>query len=268
MSTPDISRAMINALLPDGGIWNPEKDGDFDRFLNGLSLCVEDVIFRLEKLNTIRDPHNIPNILLSDLEREYGIVTKTNISVETRRMQLAAKIYERGGTGSPDDLENALRDAGFDVYVHPNDPAVDPAIFLNQNFQVTIGDPLNAYIGDPGAYFGRVGGYLLVNGPIVTRRIGYLSIGDPINAYIGDPAASIGYFLGTAAEEKEYNIPTDPDTWPFIFFVGGPAARGGLGQLVIIQRAEIPAERKSEFEAIILQYKPIFTWAGIIVTYI
>jgi len=240
MSTPDISRAMINALLPDGDIWNPEKDGDFDRFLEGLSLCIEDARSYLEQLGFFRDPYNISEEMLQDLEKEYGIVTKTNVSVETRRMQLAAKIYERGGTGSPDDLKNALINAGFNVYVHPNDPAVDPAIFLDQSFQVTIGDPLNAYIGDPGAYFGRFGGYLLVNGPIIV----------------------------TGGDEKEYNIPTDPDAWPFIFFLGGIAIRNVSGQLIEIFRAEIPAERKSEFESIILQYKPIFTWAGIIVTYV
>lgn len=233
MSLSNISRALLNTLLPDGIPWNPEKDGDFDRFLDGLSLCLEDVRIYLEQLGYVRDPYNIPVELLPDLEKEYGIITKTNISEETRRMQLAAKIFTRDSNGSVDDLEGALRAAGFDVYVHSNSPAVNPQNFLNLNFQVTIGDPVTAYLGDPNAYFGRAGGYLLVNG-----------------------------------RDENYSTPLDSDTWPFIFFVGGPAARGVLGQLAIIVRAEIPSERQAEFEKIILQYKPVFTWAGLVVTYV
>lgn len=265
MSQYNISRALIDALFPDGPPWYPEKDGDFDLFLNGISQGIETIKIFLEKLAFVRDPYS--TLILSDLEREYGIITKDNISVEIRIMQLAVKIYERGGTGSPDNLENALRNAGFDVYVHPNDPAIDPAILLNQIFQLVLGDPLNAFIGDPGAYFGRVGGYLLVNGPIYTRRPAYLGLGDPLNAFIGDPNAVMGFFLSLIIKEKKYVIPVDPDTWPFIFFVGGPATRGGSGELISIENGEVPAERKQEFENIILAYKPIFTWAGIIVTY-
>jgi len=268
MSQPNISRRLLNALLPDGPPWYPKKNEDFDKFLNGLSLNIENLLLYLEQLSNVRNPYNIPIELLPDLEKEYGIITKNNISIETRRMQLAVKIYTNGGTGSPDDLQNALRGAGFDVYVHPNDPAIDPAILLDQNFQVTIGDPVSAYIGDPNAYFGKFGGYLLVNGSIFTRRPKYLGIGDPVFAYIGDPNAQIGYFLGLEINEKTYNIPTDSDTWPFIFFVGGQAARGGSGELISIENAEIPAERQSEFENIILRIKPVFTWAGIIVTYV
>jgi len=266
MSQPNISRSLLNSLLPDGPLWEPKSGGDFDLFLDGISGGIETIRIALEQLAFIRDPYRTP--ILSDLEKEYGIITKDNISTEDRIAQLATKIYERSGTGSKDNLQNALQRAGFDVLVHSNSPAIDPAILLDQNFQLVLGDPLNAFIGDPNAYFGRAGGYLLVNGPIYTRRPAYLGLGDPLNAFIGDPNAVIGFFIGLIRKEKTYNIPTNPDAWPFIFFVGGPAVRGGSGELVSIESAEILSQRRQEFENIILSYKPVFTWAGMIITYI
>jgi len=287
MSLSNVSRRMIDGLLPPGPLWVPEKDGDLDLFFDGLSLSMEDARVFLEKLKYIRDPYNTP--ILSDLEREYGIITKDTLTEEERIAALAVKIYEKGGTGSEDNLESALR--GFDVQVHQNSPAVDPNIILNQTYQLVAGDPLNAYVGDPGAYCGQAGGYLLVNGPIYSGVPVYLGLGDP-NAYVGDPLAVTGYFQGLRPVEKTYNIPTDPDSWPFIFFVGGDATRADVvevvtsdgknvvtstgvqvttseqGQLLSIEPVEIPANRRQEFETIILTYKPLFTWAGLVVVYV
>lgn len=265
MSQLSISRALLNSLLPEGPIVTPKIDGDLDKFLDAISLSIEDVKIFLEKLSDIRNPYITP--ILLDLEKEYGIITKDNISEEIRIAQLAAKIYEIAGTGSEDNLENALQRAGFDVLVHSNSPAVDPAIFLDQVFQLVCGDPVNAFAGDPNAYCGRVGGYLLVNGTIFSRRPKYLSVGDSLNAFAGDPVCVTGYFLALIKEIKEYEIPDDPDAWPFIFFVGGQAIRGGSGELTDIETADVPSERRQEFENIILSYKPIFTWAGLIINY-
>lgn len=265
MSQLNISRALLNSVLPEGPILTPKADDDLDKFLDVISAGIEDIRIFLEKLAYIRDPYN--TFTFSDLEKEYGIITKDNISEEVRIAQLVTKIYEKAGTGSKDNLENALQRAGFDVLVHSNSPAVDPAIFLDQAFQLVCGDPVNAFCGDPNAYCGRVGGYLLVNGAIFTRRPAYLSVGDTLNAFAGDPVCVSGYFLGLIKEEKEYSIPSDPDTWPFIFFVGGEATRGGSGELTDIETADVPTERRQEFENIILAYKPIFTWAGLIINY-
>ena len=242
MSQPNISRAFLNSLLPEGPLWNPKPGGDFDLFLDGISEGIETVRIALEQLAFIRDPYKTP--ILSDLEKEYGIITKDNVSVDDRIAQLATKIYDRSGTGSKDNLENALQRAGFDVLVHSNSPAVDPALFITNDL-------------------------LLVNGPIFTRRPAYLGLGEPLNAFIGDPNAVIGFFIGLIKDQvKTYNIPTDPDTWPFIFFVGGAATYGGGGELTSIANAQVLTQRRQEFENIILAYKPVFTWAGILVTYI
>ena len=48
-------------------------------------------------------------------------------------------MFARGGTGTNPDLQTALNDAGFNLLVHDNDPAVDPAIFLDEDFQMGRG---------------------------------------------------------------------------------------------------------------------------------
>lgn len=289
MSLSNISRSMLDALLPDGPLWVPETEKDFDLFLDGQSLSLEDMRIFLEKIAFFRDPYNTP--ILSDLEKEYGIITRENLDIETRIANLALKVYGKNGAGSEDDLESALKAAGFDVNVYQNDPPADPADILGQYFQLVTGDTGNAFTGDPGAYLGQGGGYLLVNGPILTGGPIYLGLGDA-NAFVGDPLAITGYFIGIRTVEKTYNIPIDPDLWPFVFFVGGEATRADVvevitsdgndvitsdgyqvvgsdkGQITSIQPAEIPIARRREFEKIILRYKPLFTWAGLVVIYI
>lgn len=228
----NISRAFLNSILPEGDLWIPEDGKDLDLFLEGLSEIIENPREFLEKLAFIRDPQNTP--IFSDLEKEFGIVTKNNIPIADRISQLTAIIYERGGTGSDDNLESALQRAGFDLYVHSNSPAVDPDIFLNEAFQVVLGDPINAFIGDPNAYLGRTGGYVIVNG----------------------------------IYDYDNPISLDSELWPFVFFVGGEATRGGGGEIIDIERGEVLTQRRNEFEKIILTYKPAFTWAAIIVDFI
>lgn len=262
----NFTRSIINALLPPGPKWNPSTGLDFDLWLNGLSESFDDNLLFLEQLALLRDPRLTPN--LEDLEREYGITTKTNLSESVRRENLNVKIYSRGGTGSKDNLQDSLERAGFMVQVHENSPAVDPSLFLDQAFQLTLGDTNNAYIGDPNAYLGRIGGELLVNGAVFTQRPIYLSELNGQNAYIGDPLMGLGYFTELYKEKQEFPIPTDPDSWPFIFFVGGDATRDGTGALTNIEQADIESEKREEFENIILAYKPMHSWAGLIISYI
>lgn len=226
MSQHSINRAAIDALLPPDG-WNPAQDLGYDQFLEGLANSFTDIKSFLQSLAVVRDP--LLTQFLADLEREYGVITKETLTEEERREQLAALVYKSESNGSKTNLQTALQNAGFNVQVHENSPAVDPAIFLNENFQITVGDPDNGYVGDPEAYLGRYNNLSRV----------------PI----------------------QYPIPTDPDTWPLIFFVGGDATRDGSGALTNIEQGFIPANRIEEFENIILSVKPLHTWAGMIITY-
>ena len=48
---------------------------------------------------------------------EYGIPTNLLLSEDTRRTRLAELVFGINGNGTEDDLQSALRNVGFDVFV-------------------------------------------------------------------------------------------------------------------------------------------------------
>jgi hypothetical protein len=212
---------MIDDLLPPGPIWEPEEDADFDLLLDGIADNYEVLRLFLADLADIRNPNKTS--ILDDLEREYGIPTNTLLSEAVRRQRLAELAFGTSGNGTEDDLQTALRNVGFDVYVYQNDPAVDPAIFLDQQFQMVAAGG-NAYAGRSDAFAARTGGELLVNGEIfLTSRIFTSGAGSGFYAGTGHGA---GEYTDLLVEKQEYPTPTDPNDWPLVFFVGGAATLG------------------------------------------
>ena len=259
---PNIIYDAIKAALPEGTAWGFENDSDTDKYFEGKSENFETVRIFLENLSNIRNPEL--TILLSDLEKEYGILTDNRISESTRRMQLATRIFKKLVVGY-DYLQEQLQNAGFtEAQVHTNDPAVDPAIFLDQSFQMVAGG-FNAYAGRDDAFAGRVGGELLVNGAILSSIPDYLTVAG--DSYSGNNNAVAGYFEDFKTIEFEYNIPTNPNQWPFVFFVGGDATRNVSGELTDIQQIIIPAERENEFKNIITRFKPLHAWGALILSF-
>lgn len=267
----NLSRAVFDSLLPEGSAWNIAPGRDLDKLFDGMADNAESVVNFLACLSDIRDPALTP--ILSDLEREYGIKTNTNLTEAQRRMALSALIYQGENNGSKDDLQNALQAAGFDVQVHENSPAVDPDLFLNSiPFMVADGD--NAYAGffptTPGVYTsiaGKTGGELLVNGKIFEQRPDYISVASGDYMYAGNGNAYSGKYEDLVQELFIYDIPDDPNSWPFFFFVGGDATRNVSGELTAIENTDVLGVRKVEFERLILKYKPIHTWAGLLINY-
>jgi hypothetical protein len=258
----ELMRAFLDAELPPGPLWFPEEDAGLDQLLDGMAANSEEVREFLAALADARNP--LLTNILEDLEREYGVLSDDRLSEETRRMRLNAFVYRGQSQGSEDSLQNALQDAGFDVFVYQNDPAVDPATFLDEDFQMVAGGG-NAYAGRTDAFASRIGGELLVNGDIFSTSPLYLPVAGTL--YAGD-GQTAGEFDVMAITQFEYEIPTDPDAWPFVFFVGGAVTRDpGTGAILTIQSAEIPNARQEEFKRTILRYKPLFSWAALIVTY-
>lgn len=255
---------MINSLLPKGPIWEPKEGGFYDKLLDGLASGAEYVRADLDDLSEVRNPNTTQ--VLTDLEREYGFTPNpTNLTEAARRARVSSRKYNLNRNGGLDHLQNALDAAGFDVLVHANDPAVDPAIFLAQAFQMVAGGA-NAYAGVPGAYASSVGGELLVNGDLVYQIPGFLSQAGSMNA--GGENHWAGFGEGVTQVPVQYDIPTSPDDWPLVFFVGGEATRDALtDELTNIDLGSVPNQRKTEFQQLILRIKPIHTWAALIVNY-
>ena len=53
-----------------------------------------------------------------------------------------------------------------------------------------------------------------------------------------------------------------------VVFVGGNDTRDGSGFLTAIAAANVPAEQQPQFERIILKYKPMHSWAGLVINYV
>ena len=259
----NLTRAMLDDMLPPGPIWEPEELEDFDLLLEGMADNLEVARAFLSTLSDTRNPNK--TIILSDLEREYGIPTNLLLSEATRRMRLAELVFGADGNGTEDDLQTALQNAGFDVLVHQNDPAIDPAIFLDQNFQMVAAGG-NAFAGRSDAFAGRVGGELLVNGEIFTTSKLFTSVSG--SGFFAGTGHGAGEYDDLFVEKIEYPIPTDPNDWPLVFFVGGPATRDGItDELLTIDTAIVDIAREDEFKRTILKYKPLHSWAALIVVF-
>jgi len=232
----DQMKAVFESLLPPGAIWNPKPGGDFDHLLDGIGDNAQAVYEELEALADIRNPRQTP--ILSDLEKEYGVLTNVELSEAERRELLAGVKYVKPTTASFDHLQDNLRAAGFaGIIVTPNDPAIDPALIT---------------------------GDLIVNGPIITEQTsGYLMQAGGAQAYAGHVNAVAGYFRNIVRTEHVYVLPSDFLAWRFIFFVGG-AASGWPGAPAIATYS-VDYKLETELVRLILKYKPLHSWAVLVI---
>jgi len=236
----------------------PRPLGGFDKFLNGMAANGQYVKDFLSPLADLRNPMLTP--MLAELEYDHGIPTNDALTEEERRIQLNTFLNVQND-GSPRALATALRLAGFDVYVYQNSSfGAPPVLYLTEQYQAYCGGA-DSYCGGEDAYCGVTGGILLVNGDLFKNTRHYTATCGDVSC--GEENAFCGAYDLAAPELIIYPTPIDPTSWPFTFFVGG-LATGGLGQ---IPSVSIPAHRRGHFEQIILRYKPMHTWAVLIVSY-
>lgn len=262
--SPNISRGTFDSLLPPGAAWSVEQDGDFDKFLDGISENSEVVREFLASLAFIRDCQNTP--ILSDLEKEYGLQPNGRLSLQERIDRLCAAKTSRSGFGA-DYMQDKLQQAGFDVQVHINNPPVDPDLFLFEAFNAYFGFETSVF-GNENAIFGGVGGELIVNGDFYIETIVQSVQFNNEFGVFGNERAIFGFEGGVERELVEYSVPSDPGYWGLFFFVGGDATRDGSGALTNIEAAQIATSRRDEIRRLIIQYKPSHSWAGLIVNFI
>jgi hypothetical protein len=267
-----LSRSIINALFPQGRAWEPAADSDYDHLLDGIAANSDAVKSDLDQLAYLRDPAR--TTILSDLEKEYGVIPASGATEAERRLRLSAFMFRRAGTGAWDVLQAKLREAGFDnVCVYPNDPAIDPDIYLAQAFNMVCGDLLpggnDAQCGEPEAICAQVGGELVVNGDLFQNFPNWVNLcGEPVYC---DDDVFCGDFSGykSVAIDVAYLVPADAGYWPLIFFVGIDATFDPVTHAITsISSYGVPGERRVEFRRIILRFKPMHSWGALIVTYI
>ena len=91
---------------------------------------------------------------------------------------------------------------------------------------------------------------------------------DGVNSFAGNAKAVSGYTDLTEQKLFIYDIPVLPESWPFLFFVAGDATLNpSTGAIIALESGEVPTERHMEFKDIILRYKPLHSWAALIINF-
>ena len=215
---------------------------------------------------------------LDEWENQFNL-PDTNLSDADRRARLAG-VWQAQGGQSPRYIQDALQDAGFDVYLHKwwepgTEPAVgvkscvsprNPQLYLRKEytglkniFIVGCGEPE----AECGEAFMSCGdsveplGYPLVNKIFETVRDEIVLCGESI-AECGEPDAGCGNYLGFIDIPLNYIVPADPAKWPYFLYVGGAT---------FPDLASIPSSRRDEFEELLLKICPSQQWLGILAEY-
>ena len=252
----------IDAVWPKGSAWGQKIGGGMEGLLLGVGDSLELVRTKLATLANVRNPELTAQ--LDELEIDFGVVPDPTLTDAVRRSRLAARINAEQAAGTRDRMERELQAAGFDLFVYANDPAINPLQFATSFATVAGGD--EAFAGEPSAVAEVFIAAILVNGNAIRTVAVWLTVAGGGEAFAGEPSA-VAEQAGFIDVPIDYDVPSDPATWPLMFFVGGPATFGGSGELVTIDVAQVPALRKIELEQTVLRLKPLHTWAVMMVVY-
>jgi hypothetical protein len=216
-----------------GLLWGGTDDGrHIDRFFHGLAEFFTEPRLYIDLV--LLDLYPSTTRELTEWEYQFGL---TMAAVEgDRRLNVDSAWKARGGQ-SPRYLQDVVRAAGFDVYIHEwwsSGPAPyiarDPRDYTNvPTFGTVQCDEPLALCGEPDALCNN----FLANEP------GYL-VNSNLTPYAPPP------------------VPSDPTKWPFFIYWGGQT----FGDVVFLDPA-----RRQEFERLILKLCPAHCWLVTLVDY-
>lgn len=257
-------------LLPRARAWKITLDKNLRRFFDGLTDLPATIkqFFDDAYLDLFPDTTRE----LEAFEEQFNLGDPSGLTEQERRDRLTAAWQALGGQ-DPRYIQDLLQLNGFDVYLHEwwkpeTRPAVnDPSCAEPRNpFDVIEGFTSSLTMGDPAVTFGSgatmggnevLKGYLLLNAEQEVRLDRPYTMGSQITTM--GSGATMGYVEGVTFERKVFGIPTDPNCWKYILYIGGQ----NFGDV-----AQIPANRRKEFETLCLKICPTQQWLGMIVEYV
>ncbi|GMO30771.1 MAG: hypothetical protein Pg6A_20220 [Termitinemataceae bacterium] len=247
MQIKTLARQIIDALYPEGAAWKPKCDGNMDKLRNGQAANWQTLIKQCDSVADYRNPLKIDLPLLADIEREFGVNPRLYLTTETRRNSLLSRVYMQNSISSYTKLQKKLDAVGFGkggygLIVIPNE---SPACNLDILLEKTIG-------------------YYLANDIRYSSNINPIVIGEES---IGADNAYIGYFDGFEGEVVEFFTPP-ARYWPAVFLVcQSVKSRNEDGSINDVEGVNLPSFRRQELHKLILETKPLGTWALIFATY-
>lgn len=258
-------RQHFESSLPPGLFWIPQND--FSDLIDALVDQFEPFYELAVNTRNIRDAGESDRLL--DLADEYAAEFFSNLSDDEiiALVKQAQKGVKQPGAG---DLEAALVAAGFPVQVHSNAPfPTNPANFIGDSIPFMVAGNATSVAGNKNAQAGNHAGVdLLINGLVRATIAITLAVAGNQNMVAGNQKAVAGYFEETQEVEFSFLLPSDPDRWNQIYFIGGDETRTGSGELTDIEFVDIDQERQTEFENLVLKYGPGDGWAGLFINYV
>jgi hypothetical protein len=231
-------------LLPDGAAWKLVAEKVLQKFFEGLAESPADA------RQYIDDVHNdlfpLSTRELGEWEAQFGLPGSGD---EAERRQILDAAWKAQGGQSPRYLQDVMQAAGFDVFIHEWwDPAALPSVVTRNPHDYTE-QPLIGSIqcrpltGPPaGAPF-----LCRAPGPTAYRCNNWLA---------NETHYIVNLNLTRAAPPA---VPSDPDTYPYFLYWGGET----FGTF-----ADVPAERRGEFERLLKKLCPSHLWLVTLVNYV
>jgi len=258
-----MSLRMFQHLLPTARAWRLTVDKKLRRFFEGLTGLISQIKQHLDLVWLDIYPQTTRE--LDSWENQWGLPS-TTLTTQERRDRLDGAWKALGGQ-SPSYIQISLRDAGFNVYVHEWWRAIyvystecgEPSAECGEPSAECGGiigtlDPITPVPRDPSEFLkddGSPYGYFLNCGGSVAISGGSLAICGAANGISG------GLLVNKPAKIV-YQIPTNPEQWPYVMYIGAQ---------IYGRRASIPVARREEFEALCLKLCPAQQWIGLIVEY-
>lgn len=229
-------------VLPRGRAWYLTVQKTLRAWFEGIAIAPEEVEAFYDDIYDDLRPQTTRE--LPEWEAQFGL-GNSNLTEQERRDRLEAEWSATGGQ-DPTYIQETLRGAGFDVYVHEWwEPGTEDAPVV-RNPQ----DVLQATTG--------------ANLVLVTCGNLDMTCGQ-LDATCGNSDDPAGYPLVNKAPEAGgggdliiYVIPGDSATWPYFFYIGAQT---------FPDLATIPSSRRNEFETLCLKISPTEQWLGILVEY-
>ena len=240
---------IIKHLLPNSRAFKLYKNSSIAAFFGSLNNVNAEIKTSFDDVFSDMNPQLTRN--LEQWEKQFNINTSGNLSESERRDILDAEWKAQGGQ-SPQYLEDRLRAAGFNVYVHewwePN--AQTGGGSVNNDVTPVARIPSN-YIND-----GAID-WLMTDGNAD-------SVDGSDVAMDGTLSGASGYLLVNriidgSNNNKHYTIPAGTEYHPYFLYIGGETFPNS---------ASIPTSRLVEFEELCLKICPAEQWIGVLVDYI
>ncbi len=272
---------MFKHLLPTGRAWRLTINKKLRQFFEGLTGLITDTRIFIDDVFDDINPQTTTK--LNEWESQFGLLP-ASLTDQGRRDRLDGA-WKLAGGQDPQYIQDTLRAAGFDVYVHEwwvpvagrpaggsvnNDVspvARNPFTYLWDGITprdniLSSGHDL-AYCNGDSAYCassqGQPPGYPLVN-KILKASVSGTLVGCGHNdfycngnlAYAASGGSIVSYNF------KQYQIPADVTKYPYFIYIGGAT---------FPNQATVQNSRRNEFEDLCLKICPNQQWIGILVTY-